>query len=137
MMSFERSADRNLPFQPSVGIQTSKRMSESLVGLIEPATRQAVVTIAGLNVAAGTTVAVVIVVSGRRRPVRLSQDIGLAAYAGAERSTANAIASLFMGNLPSINEARCLPRPHRRSAARLLRRGIRPSAASSRPSPPP
>src|SRR2546430_16586461 len=113
-------------------------MSESLVGLIEPATRQAVVTIAGLNVAAGTTVAVVIVVSGRRRPVRLSQDIGLAAYAGAGRSTANTIASLlFMGDLPSINEARRLPRPHRRSAARLLRPGMRPSATCARALRPP
>ena len=30
----------NLPFQPSAGSQTSKRMSESGVGLIEPITRQ-------------------------------------------------------------------------------------------------
>src|SRR5439155_2401411 len=70
--------ERNLPFQPSVGIHTSKRMSESLVGRIDPATRQAVVTIAGLKVPAGTTVAVVIVVSGRPRLAKLSQDVGAA-----------------------------------------------------------
>ena len=92
-----------MPFQPSVGIQTSKRMSESLVGRIEPATRQAVVTIAGLNVPAGTTVAVVIVVSGRCRPARLSQDLGPVAYAGAEIVVSvSTTTNFFMMALPSI-----------------------------------
>src|SRR5262245_13862793 len=53
-------------------------MSESLVGRIDPATRQAVVTIAGLKLPAGTTVAVVIVVSGRSKLARPSQDTGAA-----------------------------------------------------------
>jgi hypothetical protein len=51
-------------------------MSESLVGLIDPATRHAVVVIAGAGacaVPAGTTAAAVIVVSFSFRFARLSQ----------------------------------------------------------------
>jgi hypothetical protein len=53
-------------------------MSESLVGLIDPATRHAVVSIGGVGpggskVPAGTMAAMVMVVFGNAKPERLSQ----------------------------------------------------------------
>src|SRR5580692_4852797 len=68
----------NFPFQPDSGIQTSKRMSESAVGRMVPATRQnagSAATFTGgppgppagpgsLNAPAATSVASVIVVLG-------------------------------------------------------------------------
>jgi hypothetical protein len=67
-------------------------MLESLVGLIDPATRHAAVSMGGVapggsNVPADTTAATLIVVSDRGRVARLSHDAG-AAIAAAEESEA-------------------------------------------------
>ena len=96
-----------MPFQPLTGIQSSKPMSESLVGLADAITRHAATSIGGVapggsKLPAGTTAADRMMVSGRLSPARLAQDIGWSAYAGAETSTANATASLFMVSLRSI-----------------------------------
>src|ERR1051326_5684170 len=69
-------------------------MSESLVGLIDPQTRHAAVSIGGVGpggskAPAGTTAAIVIVVSGRTRLARLSHDAG-AACAGDPSAPASA-----------------------------------------------
>src|SRR5882762_1522635 len=67
-------------------------MSESLVGLIDPATRHMLVTIVpiggGNKVPAGTMAATPIVVSGRRRLARLSHEAGAAPAPGDERAAA-------------------------------------------------
>src|SRR5215510_6319930 len=73
----------SLPFQREAGIHTSKRMSESFDGLMLPATRQSAGTVsvapAGvLNGPAATDSAVVIVVLGSVRDVRLSHVAGRA-----------------------------------------------------------
>src|SRR6266545_1459475 len=67
-------------------------MSESPVGLMDPATRHAVVSIGGIapggsKVPAGTMAAAVIVVSGRARSPRLSHGTDAAAALGQERVT--------------------------------------------------
>src|SRR5438552_7015658 len=68
-------------------------MSESLVRLMEPATRHAVVSIGGVGpggskVPAETMVATVIVVSARCRLARLSHGAGAAPALGDERTAA-------------------------------------------------
>src|SRR3979490_1004233 len=61
---------RNFPFQPETGNQTSKRIYESLVGRIIPATRQNAGSVStgrpygGMNFPAGAGCAMVRVVSG-------------------------------------------------------------------------
>src|SRR5690242_16693864 len=83
----------NLPFQPSAGSQTSKRMSESGVGLIEPVARQNAGSFAksapgppnegtgDLNAPAATASTPEIVVFGTASAARASQDFGAAADA--------------------------------------------------------
>jgi hypothetical protein len=73
-----------LPFHPALGIQSSKPMFESLVGLITPATRQNAgkpgigAPVGGANVPAGIEAATVIVVCGNANAARLSQFSALA-----------------------------------------------------------
>jgi hypothetical protein len=79
----------NLPFQSDVGIHTSNLMSESLVGLISPTTRQkagklskggpgASTGFGAVNVPAGWDFANTMVVSGSASVARLSQVAALA-----------------------------------------------------------
>src|SRR5439155_13898696 len=69
----------NFPFQPELGIQTSKPIREALVGVAQPATRQkagrslTTSPLGALKVPEGTDWATVIVVFGTARALRLSQ----------------------------------------------------------------
>src|SRR5580704_15219538 len=82
---------RYFSFQPATGIQTSKRISESLVGRITPATRQNSgrpsigFPYGGVYVPAETDAAVVMVVSGSLAEERPAQS---AASAGRVRRSA-------------------------------------------------
>src|SRR5882724_9450722 len=71
----------NLPFQLDDGSQTSKRISESEEGFIDPATRQKAGRL-GMGLASGTVnspggrdSAIVIVVFGSAKAARLSQVV--------------------------------------------------------------
>src|ERR1041385_8801523 len=88
-------AERNLPFHPVSGSQTSKRISESLVGAILPATRQIATGIVptGAGFAqAGRDCARLIVVSGGPSPAWAWHDICAAAGLHTPAAT-NALAS--------------------------------------------
>src|SRR5437879_11271256 len=69
----------NFPFQPELGIQTSKPIRESVVGVAKPATRQkagrllTTAPLGAVKVPEGTDWATVIVVFGTVRALRLSQ----------------------------------------------------------------
>src|SRR5258705_7205118 len=71
---------RNFPFQPETGNQTSKRIYESLVGRITPATRQNAGSLStgrpygGMNFPAGADCATVRAVSGSFVFNRVSQS---------------------------------------------------------------
>src|ERR1700692_1052029 len=73
----------NLPFQLEEGSQTSKRMSESEEGFIDPAMRQKAGRLAiglapgGVNSPAGRDSAMVIVLFGSARAARVSQVAAL------------------------------------------------------------
>src|SRR5579862_3862897 len=97
----------NLPFQPLVGSQTSTLISESLVGLMVAATRQnsgrspkgfvpsrlACPSFGTESWPAGTTRAIVMVVSGNASDARLSHE---AANAGRAATLARAHIALFI-----------------------------------------
>src|ERR1044071_4508466 len=89
-------AERNLPFHPVSGSHNSKRISESLVGAILPATRQIatgiVPTGAGFT-PAGRDCARVMVVSGRLSPARAWHGICAAAGLHTPAAATNALAS--------------------------------------------
>src|SRR5262249_50029156 len=97
----------NLPFQPEEGIHTSNLISESLVGLITPVTRQkagralkgAAEPAGGVNAPAATGCAAVIVVFASLRSPSFSQDCALAGFALNAAAPSNATVKLFKKSL--------------------------------------
>src|ERR1019366_383337 len=82
-------APSNFPFQPALGIHTSKRMLESAAGLITPVTRQKAGRLAmgllsgGVKLSLGTDTALAVDAPGSVRRASASQDVAADADAAA------------------------------------------------------